>query len=48
MVEHDNLYAVLYLHESRLALYHLVYVPELITFEIMQDYTQKILFWLSL
>nr|YP_010986824.1 NADH dehydrogenase subunit B [Pinguicula vulgaris]WOL38215.1 NADH dehydrogenase subunit B [Pinguicula vulgaris] len=34
--------------ELLLALYYLVYVPELITFEIMQDYTRKILFWLSL
>ena len=30
------------------AIDYLVYVPELITFEIMQDYTRKILFWLSL
>uniref|UniRef100_A0A8R7UBS8 NADH:quinone oxidoreductase/Mrp antiporter transmembrane domain-containing protein n=1 Tax=Triticum urartu TaxID=4572 RepID=A0A8R7UBS8_TRIUA len=27
-----------------IVLYYLVYVPELITFEIMQDYTRKILF----
>jgi NAD(P)H-quinone oxidoreductase subunit 2 len=30
------------------SLYYLVYVPELKTFEIMQDYTRKILFWLSI
>ena len=44
---HDNLYVVLCLHESRnfCLLYHLVYVPELITFEIMQDYTRNILFF---
>ncbi|KAL2899298.1 NAD(P)H-quinone oxidoreductase subunit 2 chloroplastic [Bienertia sinuspersici] len=35
-------------YELLLALYYLVYVPELITFEIIQDYTRKILFWLSL
>uniref|UniRef100_A0A3Q7G2U1 NADH:quinone oxidoreductase/Mrp antiporter transmembrane domain-containing protein n=1 Tax=Solanum lycopersicum TaxID=4081 RepID=A0A3Q7G2U1_SOLLC len=35
-------------YELLLEFYYLVYVPKLITFEIMHDYTQKILFLLSL